>query len=192
MLEEELANLLGMSRTPVREATIRLAKEGMVEVRPRHGMRVLAVSAEDMQHIYDVLTALEAQAAELVARQGLPAGEISALKKAVAEMDTALAKDDLPRWAVADASFHRRLLDNCPNPRLRNLVYQFWDQAHRARMVTLRLRPKPVASSRDHLALVKAIENRDSERAREIHRAHRVTHGRILVKILQSHGFQVV
>jgi DNA-binding GntR family transcriptional regulator len=190
MLEEEIAELLSVSRTPVREATVRLAEEGIVEVRPRHGMRVLPVSAEDMRHIYDVLTALESEAARLVAEQGLPPSELSALKEAVEEMDAALKEDDLPRWAAADAHFHRRLLDNCPNPRLRNLVYQFWDQAHRARMVTLRLRPKPTASNHDHRALVKAIENADSEGARAIHRAHRVRHGQILVDILKTHGFR--
>ena len=51
-LEKELADSLDMSRTPVREALIRLSNEGMVEVRPRHGMRVLPVSAADMIEIY--------------------------------------------------------------------------------------------------------------------------------------------
>jgi DNA-binding GntR family transcriptional regulator len=46
LLEQELASLLSMSRTPVREAMVRLAEEGMVEIRPRHGMRILPVSAE--------------------------------------------------------------------------------------------------------------------------------------------------
>jgi DNA-binding GntR family transcriptional regulator len=46
LLEQELASLLGMSRTPVREAMVRLEKEGAVEIRPRHGMRVLPISAE--------------------------------------------------------------------------------------------------------------------------------------------------
>src|SRR5512141_1326949 len=64
-LEQELAQELGMSRTPVREALIRLQKEGLVEVVPRHGMRVLPVSAADMRDIYEMLTALEPMAAEL-------------------------------------------------------------------------------------------------------------------------------
>ena len=58
-LEQEVALALGMSRTPVREALMRLAAEGLVEVIPRHGMRVLPVSPADMQEIYQILTALE-------------------------------------------------------------------------------------------------------------------------------------
>src|SRR5262245_23811872 len=52
LLEAEAADRLEMSRTPIREAMIRLREEGMVDIRPRHGMRVLPISAEDMQEIY--------------------------------------------------------------------------------------------------------------------------------------------
>ena len=62
-LEQELANALGMSRTPVREALIRLSEERLVEIRPRHGARVLPVSVDDMREIYEMMTELEALAA---------------------------------------------------------------------------------------------------------------------------------
>jgi DNA-binding GntR family transcriptional regulator len=55
-------------------------------------------------------------------------------------------------------------------------------------MLTLRLRPKPVTSNADHLALVEAIERGDAEGARRIHREHRVRHGRMLVEILRTYG----
>lgn len=188
MLEQELAELLEMSRTPVREALIRLENEGMVEVRPRHGMRVLPVSADDMEEIYAILTALESDAASEIARAGLAPAELDALKQAVADMDAALDRDDLRAWAKADEHFHRVLIESCPNRRLRAVVYQFWDQAHRVRMLTLRLRPKPTTSNQDHLALVEAIERRDGDRAREIHREHRIRNGRMLVDLLRRYG----
>ena len=62
-LETELADLLGMSRTPVREAAIALGAQGLVEVRPRHGIRVLPISPADMEEIYSILTELESLAA---------------------------------------------------------------------------------------------------------------------------------
>jgi DNA-binding GntR family transcriptional regulator len=192
LLEQELAALLGMSRTPVREAMVRLAEEGMVAIRPRHGMRVLPISAEDMRDIYDVLAALESEAAGLVAARTLSSDEARSLREAVAAMDAALARDDLPAWAEADERFHRCLVDACPNARLRGLIYQFWDQAHRVRMATLRLRPKPVSSNADHLALVEAIESGFSERAREVHRRHRVRNGEMLVRLLREHGLRTL
>ncbi len=188
ILEQELAQLLDMSRTPVREAMIRLAEEGMVEIRPRHGMRVLPVSAADMREIYQILIALEASAAELVAERGLSEDQLDRLRSAVSEMNSALVDARLADWAAADERFHRLLVEYCGNGRLQALVGTFWDQSHRARMATLRLRPKPTESNTDHAALVEAIARRNPDAARRIHRQHRIRSGRMLVAILEEHG----
>lgn len=187
-LEQELAELLNMSRTPVREAMVRLAEEGMVEIRPRHGMRILPVSAADMREIYQILIALEATAAELVAERGVTPNQLDQLKAAVADMDRAMTEDNLRDWAAADERFHLLLVEYCGNARLRSLVGTFWDQSHRARMATLRLRPKPVDSNKDHAAVVDAITRGDPEAARKIHRKHRIRAGHTLVAILEDNG----
>src|SRR5690606_38331477 len=101
--------------------------------------------------------ALEAEAAGEIARTGLAAEDVRGLREAVRLMDAALAADDLVAWARADDLFHRRLIAQCPNSLLRNLIPQFWDRSHRVRMLTLRLRPRPTHSNQDHLALVDAI-----------------------------------
>jgi DNA-binding GntR family transcriptional regulator len=183
-LEQELALALGMSRTPVREALIRLANEGLVEVVPRHGMRVLPVSAIAMDEIYQVLGSLEATAAELVAARKPGAKEIAPLEAASRAMDAALRRDDLDAWAEADERFHKHLVELSGNRLLAATVHNFWDRAHRARMFTLRLRAKPVHSTREHTALVRAIRSGDVAAAREIHRAHRDRGRRELTAIL--------
>jgi len=189
-LEQELAELLGMSRTPVREALIRLANEGMVEVRPRHGMRVLPISAQDMREIYDVLTSLESTAAELVARNGLSQERLETLNGAVRDMDDALGADDMIAWAEADERFHALLVEYCGNERLRAMVRTCWDQAHRVRIATLRMRPKPLDSNKEHAEVVDAIARGDADAARRIHRNHRVRAGRMLVDLLNTHGIR--
>jgi DNA-binding GntR family transcriptional regulator len=188
MLEQELAGLLAMSRTPVREAMVRLAREGMIDIRPRHGMRVLPVSADDMREIYEILTALEAEAAGQIARDGAPPRRIAELEDAVAQMETSLDADDLVAWARADDRFHRLILATCKNNRLKAIIEQFWDQSHRVRMLTLRLRPKPTGSNTDHRALVDAIARRDPDEAQRIHHEHRAKNGRMLVELLERHG----
>ena len=185
VLEQEAAIRLGMSRTPVREAMVRLREDGMVELRPRHGMRILPLSPGDMREIYQLLTSLEGTAAELVARRGISAGELAGLRDAVGAMDSALERDDLDAWAVADERFHGDLVAACGNRRLVAAVNQYWSQAHRARLLTLRLRPKPVTSNRDHAAVVQAIEAGDSARAGRVHREHRERAGAMLVEILE-------
>jgi DNA-binding GntR family transcriptional regulator len=188
MLEQEAAMRLDMSRTPVREAMVRLRQDGMVEIRPRHGMRVLPVSATDMADIYTVLTALEGAAAELVARRGITARQLGQLRAAVAEMKKALQADDLIGWAAADEVFHLRLVELSGNARLIQMVGQLWDQAHRARMLTLRLRPKPIHSVVEHGALVDAIAAGDPDAAKAIHEDHRRRAGAMLVDLLERLG----
>jgi DNA-binding GntR family transcriptional regulator len=192
VMEQELVDELAISRTPVREAMLQLAHEGLVKVRPRRGMFVLPVSPADMREIYEVLTALESEAAGQIAEHGLAPADAEALRDAVAAMDQALARDDLLAWAVADEIFHARLIAVCRNRRLADMVRQFWDQVHRARMLTLKLRPKPVDSNRDHLALIEALERGDAAAARAVHREHRVRNGRMLVELLDSYGLRHV
>jgi DNA-binding GntR family transcriptional regulator len=189
-LEQELADVLRMSRTPVREALIRLSEERLVEVRPRHGARVIPVSAEDMREIYELLTELESLAARKLGERGLRPAQLARFQAAVDDMDQALQRNDLIGWARADETFHSLLVDLCGNSRLKQIVSTVRDQAHRARMQTLKLRPKPVDSNRDHAAVVEAIRKRDGERAAAIHRRHRQQAGAMLLRLLAKRGIE--
>jgi DNA-binding GntR family transcriptional regulator len=190
VLEGELSERLGMSRTPIREALIRLQSEGLVELSPRHGMRVLPVSPEDMEQIYQILTALEATAAELLALRKPDKAQLAPMVAACDAMEVAIAGDDLEAWAAADEDFHTRLVTLCGNDRLAAICLNFRDQSHRVRRITLRLRPKPVSSTKDHRALVGAIRKGDAKRAREIHQTHRIAGGMLLVDLLRRHDLK--
>jgi DNA-binding GntR family transcriptional regulator len=186
-LESELAETLAMSRTPVREALVRLADEGLVEVRPRHGMRVLPVSTADMREIYEILTALECMAAELLARKRPSDAELQPLVDATDAMDAALKADDLDGWAQADERFHAQLLELAGNRQLQATVLNYWDRAHRARMFSLRLRPAPVNSTREHMQLVDSLRAGDPDGAARVNRAHRERANRELLAIFERY-----
>ncbi len=185
-LEQSLAQELGMSRTPVREALIRLQKEGLVEVMPRHGMRVLPVSPDDMRDIYELLTAIEPMAAEMVARKNLPERDLKPLIDASRSMAMALKADDLDAWAAADERYHRLLIALAGNRLMMDTVQALWDRAHRARMVTLRLRPIPENSTKEHIAIVDAIRAGDAPAAARLYRAHRERGSRELLALLEK------
>jgi len=184
-LEQEVALALGMSRTPVREALARLRNEGLVEVIPRHGMRVLPVSPTDMKEIYEILTALECMAAELLARRRPSEDDMKPLVAATKAMDKALKADDLDAWAAADERFHAQLLELAGNRQLQATVLNYWDRAHRARMFSLRLRPKPVNSTKEHMQMVERLRAGDAEGAARVTRAHRERANRELIVIFE-------
>ncbi|MDP2742450.1 MAG: GntR family transcriptional regulator [Hydrogenophaga sp.] len=185
-LEQEVALALGMSRTPVREALVRLQNDGLVEVVPRHGVRVLPVSPTDMREIYEILTALECMAAEIVARRKPSEDELLPLIRATNDMDQALADDDLNAWAAADERFHAALVELSGNRQLAATVWNYWDRAHRARMFSLRLRPKPVNSTHEHMALVERLRAGDAAGAAEVNRQHRERASRELLRIFEQ------
>ncbi len=187
VLEGDLAEDLGMSRTPVHLALVKLEDEGLVQVTPRRGMRVVPLSPVDMREIYEVLTALETAAVELLARRRPSAADLAPLESAVAAMDAALAADDLEAWAQADAGFHKKLMDLSGNRRMAAMAAAVSDQAHRARMLTLRLRPRPVRSNQDHRAVLEALAAGDWTRARDVHRAHRQAATATLTEILERY-----
>lgn len=187
MLEQEVALALGMSRTPVREALVRLQNDGLVEVIPRHGMRVLPVSPTDMREIYEILTALECMAAEILARRRPDAAVLAPLLQATTDMDTALQADDLDAWAAADERFHAGLIELAGNRQLAATVWTYWDRAHRARMFSLKLRPKPVNSTREHHDLVARLLAGDAAGAAAANRSHRERASRELLAIFERY-----
>lgn len=186
-LESELAEQLGMSRTPIREAALTLESQGLLELRPRKGVRILPVSPEDMREIYDVLTELESLAARRAAERSLGEAELATLAQSIADMEEALTRDDLEAWAEADGDFHAELVQLGGNSRVIAIVSMLRDQVRRARSVTLYMRPRPDQSNADHRAVYEAIKAGNPEEAAAVHHRHRRNAKATLVDILERH-----
>ncbi|MEL6750896.1 MAG: GntR family transcriptional regulator [Pseudomonadota bacterium] len=187
-LESELALMLGMSRTPVREAALLLEAQGLVDIRPRHGIRVLPLTARDMEEIYQILTELEPLAAQLVAERKPDNDVLGTLQVCIDAMEQALAEEDRNAWADADHAFHRQLVSLAGNTRLLVIFNTYSDQVQRARLLTLNMRPLPVKSNEDHRRLLDAIRSGDGEAARAIHHRHRVEAKELMLRLLETAG----
>ena len=185
LLIHELSEMLGMSRTPIQQALVRLESEGLIEVRPRHGMRVLPLSAEDVGEIYEILAGLEPLALELIVKRRMP-DALACLDAAATRMETALRDDSLRDWIEADEQFHAGLSEFCGNERLKGLMEMYWEQAHRVRMILISVEPRPTASTADHRAVVEAIRRNDGAAARKLHRSHRVRVRDLVVETLST------
>jgi DNA-binding GntR family transcriptional regulator len=188
LLELEVANLLGVSRTPVREGdgAARPGGPDRAARPPRHARPADLPGRHGGDH--QILTALEAAAAEIVASKPPFERGVDLLNRAIRDMTRALDGGALEKWAEADERFHKLLIELAGNKRLAASVNLHWEQAHRARMVTLRLRPKPTSSMLDHQALVAAIEQGKPSAARRIHHEHRRRSGKMLIALLRKHG----
>lgn len=181
---QQVSSELEMSRTPMRDALIRLEKEGLIRLLPRQGFLVLPLAPQDMLEIYQILAGLEAAAIQILTDRDLDKDEIRAIRENTEAMEEALEADDLERWAEADARFHRVIIELTRNSRLIQMVDLFRDQTARARFLTLRVRSKPVRSTLNHARLAEAIIAKDRALALEIHMGQRLRSGRELVEIL--------
>jgi DNA-binding GntR family transcriptional regulator len=190
--EQEIAMRLGMSRTPVHEAIIRLQEEGLVRVISKRGVVVCPLAPEDVREIYDVIIAIESMAAELLA--ALPdharRSVTKELEEATSRMESALRKGDLLTWAIADDMFHRTLVERCGNRRVRRIAQTVTDQAHRARIFTLKLRSKPTRSAAAHRRIITAIQRGRVAEAHRHARDHRVKARDELVPLIVSFGIK--
>ncbi len=186
LLETEVASLLSLSRTPVREALIRLEEEGLVSVRPRHGMTVKAQSLDDLTEIYEVFSALEVMAARLLARRGLSRGEAERLQSLMAQMERATRRDDIEHWSQLDDIFHSEITSLCGNSRLQATLRQYWEQQYRARMAIVPLRPRPTQSDEEHRAIFEAIRAGDDAAAAHLHEQHRARADRQTLALLRE------
>lgn len=170
--EREAVEALGMSRTPVREALVRLENEGWVRLVPRHGFVVTPLVADDLEQIYEVVEGLDGVAVALATVRSRADG-LEEFDRLIVEQEEALEADDVVTWADLDARFHRRIVYLSGNARLGEIMDNQDDQLYRARLFTINLRPKPTRSVEEHRAIVAAMRDGDAARARELLESHR-------------------
>jgi DNA-binding GntR family transcriptional regulator len=191
ILEQELAIALGVSRTPLREALVRLENEGLLEIIPRHGVRIIPMSVADMKEIYQVLVSLESAAAAALASQPPPAAALDALDAIYDRMDAHLKAGDVTAWALEDERFHLKIIELAGNRRLREIVSNCWDQAHRARMFSLRMQthPQPLQSMKEHRQIISALRKHDAAKAESLLRSHRERGLARQIEIIERYRF---
>ncbi|AMN51934.1 hypothetical protein ACP90_05295 [Labrenzia sp. CP4] len=189
--EPDIATRLGMSRTPVREALIRLEADGLVDLVPRRGAKVLPISLQDICEIYQILSALEALAAGTACRK---AGDeaLAEIEEVLNDADDALERQDIEAWAVHDDRFHRLMAKASGNLRLEAEIEGFLDQVYRANTVLLRLNKAPASNAADHRKIVQAIRDGDTDSATETARLHRLNGMLRMKDLLQDCGLSHV
>jgi DNA-binding GntR family transcriptional regulator len=132
IIESELAQALGMSRVPIREALRMLESQGVVTSSPYRGIRLMEVSHERLEQVLDVRSTLEILAARRAVEAGRNvANELEVLRKARQELELMAVRDDAYGFALADAAFHRELVGLGGNP----VLSMLWESL--ARQVTI-------------------------------------------------------
>jgi DNA-binding GntR family transcriptional regulator len=158
MSQVVLAEELGVSRTPLREALRMLQGEGLVEARPNRRVRVAPISIGDLEQLYAVRVTLEAQALRLAVPRMTPE-HIARLEGSIAEMARYAQQHDMRRWLIPHAEYHHRLIE-LAGSRFAALLSQLYDHAERYRRLHIGYGPSAWATP-DHRGILDAVEAGD-------------------------------
>jgi DNA-binding GntR family transcriptional regulator len=166
--QEDVAERLGVSRMPVREAIRRLQAEGLVEVLPSRRVRVAALSRAEIEDVYDMRAALE----PLAVRLAVPRLGRAQLRDAAHALEAADDEQDADTFGVRNAAFHLSLMNACERPRLLNGIASLLDVSDRYQRAALRDEHHNDLVRAEHAALLEAARAGDAERAAELTEAH--------------------
>ncbi len=184
-LEREMTEMLNMSRTPVREALVRLEMDGWIRLIPRKGFSVEPILKESIQQICQIAEALEGVAAEL-ATVNIDEENLNKLESLIDLQESLLYESNLKEWADVDDEFHNLIIKHSKNERLRSVMDSHSDQLYRARVYTINDRELPVRSIIEHRAIVAAMKARDSKAAQTLMHSHRKRGSQEILAILES------
>jgi DNA-binding GntR family transcriptional regulator len=171
LIEVALAEQLGVSRGPLREAIGRLAAEGLVTVSPRRGAVVRSLSKEEFLELYQVREALERMAVQLAVPR-LTDEQFEGLAALNDEMEAHAARNKVEAFFEANLAFHARLLEASGNGRLQEQYRQLLGQLGRYRLRSLTLRGNIQRSVTEHKAILRAAKRGDAERAAQLMAEH--------------------
>ncbi|MFF4227028.1 GntR family transcriptional regulator [Streptomyces abikoensis] len=171
LTEGDLAQAVGVSRTPVREALLRLEGEGLLKLYPKKGALVLAVSAQEIADVVETRLLVEKYAAGKAVPA--PPGLIARLEELVDEMRDQAAVGDLNAVSRSDRAFHAEIVRSAGNRILSDLYEQLRDRQLRMGVAVMHAHPDRIAKNiAEHTEILTALRSGDAEAATDIVHRH--------------------
>ncbi|HJB47526.1 MAG TPA: GntR family transcriptional regulator [Candidatus Mediterraneibacter surreyensis] len=171
LMEIQLANKLGVSRTPIREAIRKLELEGLVLMIPRKGAEVAEITEKNLRDVLEVRCALEELAVQLACDR-IDRERVRELHAAATHFRDILGSDDITQIAAADEAFHDVIFKATGNDRLIQLLNNLREQMYRYRIEYLKKKECYPQLLKEHATIMKAIEEHDKEKATRITGQH--------------------
>lgn len=171
LMEIALAQKLGVSRTPIREAIRKLELEGLVVMAPRKGAEVAEITLKDVKDVLEVRKNLEDLAVELACKKATEE-DIEEMKRAHEEFIKTLSQKDLTVIAEADVKFHDVIYKTTDNKRLIQILNNLREQMYRYRLEYIKDEKKRMIVTDEHLQIIEAIKNKDVDSAKEYIQVH--------------------
>lgn len=171
LMEVQLAEKMGVSRTPVREAIRKLELEGLVDMIPRKGAHVAELSVKDIMDVLEVRASLDGLATALAAER-ITDDELKELKHINTQFSSYIEKENLNGSIKKDAEFHDVIYKASRNDKLINILNNLREQVQRFRVIYLKDYSSPKNLIKEHNDIFEAISARSIEASRSIAKTH--------------------
>lgn len=171
LMEIALANRLGVSRTPVREAIRKLELEGLVVMIPRKGAEVARITEKDLRDVLEVRSSLEELAAEL-ATERMNDESRKSIELSLKDFEKAILSGDNAAIADSDMEFHDKIFEATGNARLIQIISNLREQIYRYRLEYVKDTEYHAVLLKEHKELVKAMFSGQKTDARQIMKKH--------------------
>lgn len=189
-LESELAERLGISRTPVREATLMLQACGLLEVQPRKGVRICAITLGDIMEICVVLNETKCLAAKLAAQQKYSADDLQPLNTCINALEAAQQANQTEDWSEHKKHFHKHVIDLSANKRISPVIINFNEQLRRVWSIAFRIEKIPNWSVPAYRNLHDEILAGNPQKAEEVMRENGKRDCEFLEAIVRKSGLK--
>jgi len=187
IMENQLAEQLRVSRTPVREAIRKLEQEGFVVMVPRRGTYVSDLSIRDINEVFEIRTALEVLAAGLAAER-MTEGDLERLERLLVEIGELIELDDTERLVEADCRFHDILYNATHNKTLANITSNLREKFTPFRAISYSYPGRAKRSLEEHRRLVEALAERNPAAAQQVARKHMEKAEQTLLQHMSEHN----
>lgn len=167
LMEMQLANRLGVSRTPVREAIRKLELEGLVVMLPRRGAKVAQITVKSIKDVLEIRRVLEVLAVTKACKN-ITDEEIGRLKTSFKDFKEIVGSDDLTKVAECDVEFHEIIYNATNNPKLIGILHNLREQMYRYRVEYIKDKTSHQMLVKEHEEMLNAIINRDAKMAGKI------------------------
>jgi DNA-binding GntR family transcriptional regulator len=187
LMEIHLAEKMGVSRTPVREAIRKLELEGLVTMIPRKGAHVAQLSAKDIMDVLEVRATLDGLASALSAER-IRDNELKDLDNTRKQFATYAGKGNLVGSIKKDVEFHDVIYRSSRNERLIQIVNNLREQVQRFRVIYMKDYSSYADLIKEHSEIYEAIATRDIERARKAAQAHIINQEAAIIKAINRNN----
>jgi len=184
LMEIQMAEELGVSRTPIREALRKLELEGFIVMVPRKGAYVSDLSFKDIADVFEIRAALEGLAAGLAAER-ITEEELERMERLLVEKQEAITQDDIGKLVEVDTKFHELMYQASRNVRLGSIISNLREQIQRFRLTSLSYPGRNKLSLEEHKKIVEAIQARDYQLARQLATEHIENAENVLIECIK-------